>query len=415
MPMRKTRKQIGGGPWHTFLLEKSSEIPDQAKLFFRSGEKGHGLTTLASIGNWIHTYGTAPTLQTVPLSKIILWHPVRGASERKNAGEKTTRRKEAVNAYFRTVNTSEPIHLTEPVLTTIPNMGSSDPMSAIKVTPLLSDVRKFVKHATKKPTYSMPTRAVIANLLRTINERKATLTTRALGNVEPSKTTRKRFTKLHYYDDIRALPHIISSDPFYIVSSGQGRLQAIKEAILETGVDPDNVLIDLIVYNVPRNLCSLFLITGNEYRKDGFFANDRHILDNKLLPSAESCYKDSTRPEDILSLYHEVAADDDPSVFNTETFVEGNYQNDAAGGTIISSLRQMRKSATSTGTAALCTGTAALCKGTAAVGRGIATLGRGIAALSRGIVAGGTGTAAGGAGTGGSARLRFTRRRARTT
>ncbi len=69
------------------------------------------------------------------------------------------------------------------------------------------------------------------------------------------------------------------------------------------------------------------MITGNEYRQDGFFSDDRHILDNKLMPSAESCYKDETKPEDILSLYREVLSDDGKAAFNSSKFNEGNFSN----------------------------------------------------------------------------------------
>ncbi len=328
---RKTRKQSrtqrGGGEWWRFLIEKPGEIPDQLKLFYRSLRTGHGLTTLASIGNWIHKYGKAPTALMVPLNRIMLWHPVRGESERENAGVKTTMRKESMISYFRTVNIEKPILLSELVFATIPGMASADAVSAIMVTPLPNDVRRFMKESMAKVK---PTREAIGELLRSIHETKESLKSRSLMP-NASRTTVKRLSSLHYYEPLNPdVPRLEGIAPFYIVSSGQGRLQAIKEAIMEVGIDPELVMVELQVYDVPRNLCSLFLITGNEYRKDGYFADHRHILDNKMFPSVESCYKTGTIPEDTLSLYRELGREDSKAVFNAETFSEGEYESEKA-------------------------------------------------------------------------------------
>lgn len=330
---RKTRKhkaQCGGGEWWRFLIEKPGEIPDQLKLFYRSFRKGHGLTTLASIGNWIHKHGKAPAALMVPLNRIMLWHPVRGESERENAGAKTTMRKESMISYFRTVNTEKPMLLSESVFATIPGMASADAVSAIMVTPLPNDVRRFMKESMAK---ARPTREAIGELLRRIDETKGALKARSLMP-DASRTTLKRLSSLHYYEPLNPdVPRLEGFAPFYIVSSGQGRLQAIKEAIMEVGIDPEFVMIELQVYDVPRNLCSLFLITGNEYRKDGYFADPRHILDNKMFPSVESCYKMGTTPEDTLSLYRELDREDSKEVFNAETFSEGEYESGESAAT----------------------------------------------------------------------------------
>jgi hypothetical protein len=316
----------GGGEWWRFLIEKPGEIPDQARLFFRSYSKGHGISTLASIGNWIHSYGTSPTSVMVPLDRIILWHPVRGESEREDAGRKTTERKEKMIEYFASKNiTTESIILTDHIFDSIPKMSSADKISAVMVTPLQNDVYKFIKAQTGKNGFRA-TRHEIGDILQTINDIK---TSKTVHRTTRKGTARTRFRpSLRFYDRLDSYPDISrlqGVEPFYIVSSGQGRLQAVKEAVMERGIDPGQVHIELLVYNVPRNLCSLFLVTGNEYRKDGYFKDARHLFDNKMLPSAESCHKDGTHSDDILSIYREIVSSDRTGVFDRETFVEGKY------------------------------------------------------------------------------------------
>jgi hypothetical protein len=305
----------GGGEWWRFLIEKPGELPSQATLFWKSWWRGHGAFTLASIGNWIQQYGTNPKRMMVPLGKIILWHPVRGQSERASAGAKTTARANSMKEYFQSKKGDQRIELSEAVFATIPNMGSSDAISTIKVTPLIADIRRYVRDKIKSvPAYSRGTRSVIKKLKNQVNSRKETSTKKTPSFLKEFKKGNKPYP---------------SSEPFYLVSSGQGRLQAVKEAATELGMDFDTIFVETEVYDVPRNLCSLFIVLGNEYREEGSFQDPRHSTDNVIMPAAETCKKDGSATEDMLSLYREVSYDNvGRKYFNTEAKSLSNYNSE---------------------------------------------------------------------------------------
>lgn len=305
----------GGGAWWKFLWEKPSELSSQLELFSKSYDKGHGITTLASIGNWIQQYGTNPRTMLIPLSKIILWHPVRGQSERATAGAKTTARANSMKQYFETRKTESRVELSEAVFATIPNMGSSDAISTIKVTPLIADIRRYVRDKIKSvPAYSRGTRSVIRKLKNQVNSRKTGLTKRTPSFLKEFKKGNKPYS---------------SSEPFFLVSSGQGRLQAVKEAATELGMDFDTIFVETQVYDVPRNLCSLFIVLGNEYREEGSFQDPRHSTDNLIMPAAETCRKDGSVTDDMLSMYREISYDNvGRKYFNTERLNPSNYNSE---------------------------------------------------------------------------------------
>lgn len=306
---------LGGGSWWRFLIEKPGELPAQLALFKRSWNKGHSISTLASIGNWIQEHGVSPKVVMVPLSKITLWHPVRGASERGPAGIKTTTRKNNMVAYLNKFkDSSEKISLTEDIFASIPDMKSDDAISTIKVTPLLGDTRRYLKQKIGTAVNKRATRSKISTLKEAIITRKAQ---RALTS-SPDRVS-------FIVNVPSGLKSYESPEPFFLVSSGQGRLQAIKEAANELGVDSSRIMIQTTVYDVPRNLCSLFVVTGNEYRKDGYFSDPRHATDNIWMPAVESCKKDGLTTDDVLSLYREISYGEGAKYYNAESISSSNY------------------------------------------------------------------------------------------
>ena len=308
----------GGGDWWRFIIEKPREIPEQAKLFFRSYQSGHRITTLASIGNWIHKYGKNPSSLLIPLNKILLWHPVRGNSERADASTKTTLRKEEMIKYFET-DEQPYYYLTNEVLNTIPSMGSSDSISSIRVIPLLNTVVEHIKEKLKEnPANITFTRSLILSI-------QSDLITKKRLHTDNNFRKGAVFYPYNNSDDI---PKLNLIDEYYIISSGQGRVQAIKEAAIEFGIDPQHIFLEITIYDIERNLCSLFSITGNEYRKDKYFEDPRHSLDNKLFPAVETCNQDGPTYTDILSILRELR-NKSTSEFNTNTFsnIDSNNAN----------------------------------------------------------------------------------------
>ncbi len=314
-------KQKGGGGFWQFLIEKPGEIPKQAQLFLRSWQKGHTITTIPSIGNWIHSYGVNPQSRFVPLNRIILWHPVRGASEREQAGAKTSARTQSMIDYFRSLNNESQnteIRLTEKVFSSIPTMKSSDPISAIQVTPILEGVYQNVKTSALTNKNKRRDRTRIRDLKTQMNMKQLDLERTLEG---PRKYASSQTIP-------KDMPVYNSEGPYFLVSSGQGRLQGIKEAVAELGLDASRIFIELFVYDVPRNLCNLFIIVGNEFREDGFFDDARHRTDKLWLPTALSCTKDTLHGTNILSLLDEVSyTNADPKKYFNERPINPKISN----------------------------------------------------------------------------------------
>jgi hypothetical protein len=103
--------------------------------------------------------------------------------------------------------------------------------------------------------------------------------------------------------DIESIPAMKSADPmsgvfvtpgsFYILSSGNGRVQSIKEAATSLGIPFTNIFVEITVYDIGLPLCKLFLKTANEFREDGYFDSSKHAANRRLFPTdnVKSCTK----------------------------------------------------------------------------------------------------------------------------
>lgn len=295
---RRIRGHSGGGGLYDFIINKPSEIPAQATLFWKSFMKGFGITTIAQIGNKVREHGIVVDSRLAPLSQIVLWHPVRGSIERALAGAKTTMRKEGVKAYLRSRDLSEPILLTTAVMATVPALASTDTIDALYVIPQLQVERDMMSSLIKKPENQIATRETIESIRAQIDEKVSTASV-------------KLRSKPHFYKRCNEAPPcavkfpLRDSNPFYLISSGQGRIQAIKEAVTELDMDPAGVSVELTIIQLNRNLCNLFIMVGNEFRLDGDFNDPRHEDDSPLIPTPGSCNPSGTSIEDVLSLFNE--------------------------------------------------------------------------------------------------------------
>jgi hypothetical protein len=331
--MAKTRKisrQKGAGSWLEYLTkpDKRAEIPAQIEKLIKEWASGH---PMLSIGRSGRPSGN----RLVPLNKIILFHPVRGPTERATAGAKTTKRKEVVINYLR-AHASEPrIEFTTELVNSdesLEALRSVDPIDAVMITPLLQYERDLVHSLQKRSEFSFPTRATIQEIDNQVKGKVAELRSMYEGHGEISKTAYQKMTKLHYPKRSDTVPLFTQVDPFFVISSGQGRLQAIKEAVDELELNPTKIFIEVRLMAVERNMCGLFVIIGNEFRTAGEFSDMRHVYDNYIIPSARSCNPDGPTKDDMLSLYQELDLDveERKKYFDEKAYEIGKYSNNAA-------------------------------------------------------------------------------------
>lgn len=290
---------IKGGP------QKWVEGPAQLQMLVDAKMKGYSLTTLTSIGNWVREQGTNPRKVQVPLSQVVLWHPVRGPGERAGAGPKTTARAAAAKRYMAGLMAANGknarIFMTQKVLNTeIPEMKSSDDTQAVRIQAMTEPAwQSAATYLKNKPAVGNITRAYTSGLkdtLRTVDDRQRQ---RAAGGGGPYV--------FYKYDGPEAahLERYDGPQVFYLVSSGQGRLQAIKEAATELDIPLERITVELTLYDIDRGLCALFTQIGNDYRVEGKFKDtrDRHAADNVLLPIVRSCHSGPTSVDRSADLY----------------------------------------------------------------------------------------------------------------
>jgi len=216
---RRVSKQSGSGGFWEFVINKPSEIPAQAALFWKSFMKGFGLTTIAQIGNKVRERGIVVGTNLVPLSQIVVWHPVRGPGERSAVTSKMLARKAEITSFFARRSAGEPIVLDTAAFDTMTNMKSKDTIDALYVIPQVQIERDTMSKLIRKPENQIATRETIESI-KTIIRSKITDSVRSKAP--------------HFYKrckEIRPCPvkfPLRTSEPFYLISSGQGRGQAIK-------------------------------------------------------------------------------------------------------------------------------------------------------------------------------------------
>jgi hypothetical protein len=279
-----SKRKIGGETFGEIMYKytlgpKRNEIIPQATSIVQGISKGYGL---GGIGGWTDLAwenGGDEYLVTVPLSLIILWHPVRGKGERAEAGEKTTKRanetykvlmnslSEQPDESIPTITYSRQKPLTAQQINTIPQMNSND---TIKVCPININYNKnemgnINEYADK-----------ITNLETSEKDILNTKTT------DPTKTTRIEAVGNMLQKNISELQDLLYKNEayaqYFLVLSGQGRLQAIIEAVKNANISPDNFYIRLSCKNIYLDICNVLLKIHNDWVEAGDFDDERHYM-----------------------------------------------------------------------------------------------------------------------------------------
>ncbi len=285
----KTRRKRGGTGlvdvlYKYTLGEKRSELISQSKTIFEGFRKGYGIGGIGGWTDFAWDNGGKEYLLTVRLSDIILWHPVRGPGERSQAGVKTTARANSMyEALMNSISTQQDQNPDLPVVTfsstnpltyaqlnNINDMKSDD---TIKICPInisnnlsakdkeeidmlsseLSELNKKNKHSLSRPQ-----------------------TMRAINQIKQIK--QKQLQDLLYKNEDYA--------QYFLVLSGQGRLQAIIEAVKRANIPPDSFFIRLTCKNIYLDICNVLLKIHNDWVENGYFKDERHevYIDGNYVP-----------------------------------------------------------------------------------------------------------------------------------
>jgi hypothetical protein len=301
----KTRKIRGGFLDTLFkytLGEKRSELLPQAQTLFKGFLQGYGIGGIGGWTDFAWENGGRSYLLTVPLSSIILWHPVRGRGERAQAGPKTTSRADSMynvlmNSLSLVKKRDVPIvtytkkkPLTFAQIDTVPGMKSDD---TIKICPI-----NIVDGADDA------TRTEIDELSKKISHLKK------YGNTTGIDALITRLQTLLYKDT--------NYKQHFLVLSGQGRLQAIIEAVRNANIPPDEFFIRLECRNVYLDICNVLIKIHNYWVSEGDFDDPRHevYMNGDYLPMdqlrlAFSCSEYRNRLDTLC--YAEYKNDSNPS------------------------------------------------------------------------------------------------------
>jgi hypothetical protein len=310
----KTKKNIGGENigqtlYKYTLGEKRSEIIPQVKSIVKGVKEGYGVGGIGGWTDFAWDNGGSEYLLTVPLSSIILWHPVRGEGERAQAGVKTTIRadetyKVLMNTLSKTKDPNIPVvtysrknPLTFQQIDTIPEMASND---GIRICPV-----NINDNITDKENIDMYTQEITrlqnkisygstknSNLMRILNEQ--------------IKNNTDRLQDLLYKNN--------TYKQYFLVLSGQGRLQAIIEAVKKANISPNDFYIKLSCKDIYLDICNVILKIHNTWVREGKFndSQQRHevyfngrYIPMTELPLAFSCARNRSRKDTLcFSKYH---------------------------------------------------------------------------------------------------------------
>ena len=281
------------------LGEKRSEIIPQAKSIFEGIRQGYGLGGIGGWTDFAWDNGGDEYLLTVPLSAIMLWHPVRGQGEREQAGRKTTIRSESTyNVLMNTLSETKDTNMTiityskeDPLtydqLNSIPEMSSDD---TIKICPVNID-----NNPEDREDIDVLTTNIVDLNKRLIQTKNSTLS----RDIETKiRSTSNQLQDLLYDDD--------RYTQIFLVLSGQGRLQAIIEAVKKANIQPDTFYIRLTCKNIYLDICNVLLKIHNAWVERGDFNDERHevYLDGKYIPMSQvnlafSCSKNISKQDTV--------------------------------------------------------------------------------------------------------------------
>lgn len=315
---KKSRRKFGGEhwtetAWKYTMGEKRKEIVPQVQSIVQGVREGYGL---GGIGGWTDLAwdnGGAEYLLTVPLSSIILWHPVRGPGERAQAGVKTTKRadetyKVLMNSLSSTRNPDIPVvtysrqkPLTFQQIDTIPEMASND---AIKICPV--NIKNNDDDADEEMirTYANGIDGIPTTINKLGYQSKTASRIRQLENI---KTT--------YINTLQNLLYRNNKyEQYFLVLSGQGRLQAIIEAVKNANIPPNQFFIKLVCKDIYLDLCNTLIKIHNSWVRKGDFNDSEHRHDvyfngewipMEELPLAFSCSKNRSKKDtECFSKYY---------------------------------------------------------------------------------------------------------------
>lgn len=282
---KQTRKKRGGGLkdvlYKYSIGEKRAEIIPQAKSIYEGFRKGYGIGGIGGWTDFAWDNGSNEYLLKVRLSDIILWHPVRGPGERAQAGLKTTSRANSmydvlINSISEQKNPSLPVvtfsstnPLTYNQLNTINEMKSDD---TIKICPV--NISNNLTKTDKTQIDSLSNRLVMLN--RHLTKATDIKSLRAVRHVLESNQ--------------RALQNILYKNEeykqYFLVLSGQGRLQSIIEAVRKANISPDNFYIKLTCKDIYLDICNVLLKIHNNWVENGDFNDERHevYVDGNYIP-----------------------------------------------------------------------------------------------------------------------------------
>jgi hypothetical protein len=238
------------------LGEKRQEVVPQVLSIVDGFYKGYGIGGIGGWTDFAWDNGSNEKNLKVPLSSIILWHPVRGEGiERGQAGPKTTQRAESVYQAIQqnqiTYSRSQPLTLEQ--LNNIPNMVSDDTIKGCVV-------NYITNHKKNRQIKDILNR--IHNYQ--INEDDTRQYQNNISNLE-NNLTETFYNDQHYTQ-------------LFLILSGQGRMQAIIEAVRKAGIQPDHFWITIRCKDIYLDICNVLLRIHNDWVEHGDFNDERHQL-----------------------------------------------------------------------------------------------------------------------------------------
>ena len=298
--------QSGGGGGLEFILDpkKRTEILDQLGLCLKNQLKGYGLTgALGWAGHvWNQRYevqGKKEYIQTIAISKLILWHPVRGKGEREAAGTKTDQRREAVKWAIRNGRGKSGYTQTHPFCAD--DWNEIQQRNADDSVYLNEEGKPVYIMKSTEEIYVVPTHFVLDT--KKIQELKTDIS-HLVAEMDKNRHSKDRqlFLQLssQYKETMARLSATIKrtnrKSTKFLILAGQGRVQAVIEAIRELKINPDTFFIKCYAGSVPVEGCNILLDIHNDYIEEKLFDDERHyVYDQKkwkpmeVKPVAYSC------------------------------------------------------------------------------------------------------------------------------
>lgn len=281
---------------------KRVELGAQVSAIVEGIVDGYGLGGVAGWTDFAWKNGHKDErLMDVRLSDLILWHPVRGEGiERAEAGPKTTARSRAMADALRagTVTYSREAPLTYAQLDAIPLMKSDDPVLICPV----NSIRKEVEESEPVQTLIREI-AIVLDGIKVIENRleeddtlsddpflSSNLILMTPEQRQEAKTT-LRLAEQKRNELFAQLQDLLYQDykQYFLILSGQGRIQAIIEAVKDANIPPDTFWIRLTCKSIYVDLCNTLLQIHNRDVRLGRFSDPRHEVwvDGRYVPMTE--------------------------------------------------------------------------------------------------------------------------------